>query len=292
MRKINVRFLLGLVTIVAVLAGATHLLHGHQVRRSAEVLLVQADNRLKADKPGEAIGYLQRYVKLNPADTAQRARLARALADTGNYRAAFFLLARVVREEPGRLDEGRRLVEVAMRIGRYNDARAHLKDHLIKAHPDDAVLHDLLGQCETGLGSFEKADKAFAHSIQLDPSAVKVYLRHATVLREYREQILQPTSDPEKVLDEMVANNGKDFRAYLARVAYRRQYGLAAGGEDLPSALEQDVQRALELAPDDADVLLQAAQVAREAHDEAGQARAREHLQRGLKLHPEMPGWY
>ena len=52
---------------------------------------------------------------------------------------------------------------------------------------------------------------------------------------------------------------------------------------------KDDVDRALQLAPDDADALLAAAQLAIEAKD---LAIARDHLDRGLEKHPANPDFY
>ena len=84
-----------------------------------------------------------------------------------------------------------------------------------------------------------------------------------------------------RVVAAMVAANPKSGRAYLIRWNYGRKYGLSPD--------DKDVARALELAPDDADVLLTAAGLAARRDQ---RAEARRLVERGLKLHPGNAGFY
>ena len=70
-----------------------------------------------------------------------------------DYRArieAYSMLERTLREDPERTKARRRLVDLAIRLGRYQDARQHLKESLLRDYPKDPELWDLLGQCYDG----------------------------------------------------------------------------------------------------------------------------------------------
>ena len=81
--------------------------------------------------------------------------------------------------------------------------------------------------------------------------------------------------DARELAGGLVASNGESFRAYLERARYRKQYKLEGA--------DQDVARALELAPKDAGALLTAAAFAIERND---LDLARRHLTTGLAHDP------
>src|SRR5205807_4452033 len=107
-----------------------HLLHSHQVRRNAGDLLSQADRAEEQGRFDQAAECLGRYLALVPDDTDVWARYGLLLAHDKLATSpkarlrAFLTLERVLRREPKRRDVRRRLVGVAMRLGRFTDARA------------------------------------------------------------------------------------------------------------------------------------------------------------------------
>ena len=79
----------------------------------------------------------------------------------------------------------------------------------------------------------------------------------------------------------MVAANPKSALAYVNRYRYNHEFGLPAD--------KNDIARALELGPDEAEVLITAAELAREGNDLAA---ARKHVEHGLQKHPANPVFY
>ncbi|HZT81556.1 MAG TPA: tetratricopeptide repeat protein, partial [Gemmataceae bacterium] len=176
--------------------------------------------------------------------------------------------------------------------------------------PDDGEVASLLGQAHEGLGNHAAAKDSYEKAVAASPNEIANYQRLANLLRRQPDLAGggKPPRDPDAVMDQMVAANEGAFRAHLARWDYltgsevlARWRALvvagaradaeklagsdAAVGRALKKA-EGDVARALELAPDEADVLL--------AASELEQARgkldpAREHLRRGRRLHPDDP---
>src|SRR5205823_5664167 len=76
--------------------------------------------------------------------------------------------------------------------------------------------------------------------------------------------------------------NADSFRAALARAAYRKRFGTF-------EAWEEDIARARQLAPDEPDVLVAAAELA-QARNDVGQARTL--LKRALERDPRRIGLY
>jgi len=284
MKRLNVRMIVGLLVITGFLTAGLALLHHFQAGRIRAALLWQAD-RAQADKhPAEAIKYLGQYLEFLPTDTAQRARLARLLweqCQAGSSRplsTALDHMERVLRENPEDDDTRRLLVRATMAIRRFDASRDNL-EQLASRSPHDAEIDYLYAQWHEVQGRQADAALWYRKSIADDPHRLDSYERLADL--EY----LAPSKEaPEsrgkkalKVLDEMVLNNPKAARAYVARARLH----LTSAGKPTPES-HADIARALALAPDDVDVLTVAASGYR-ASGELGQARAC--LRRGVPGH-------
>src|SRR5947208_5339353 len=129
-RRVNIRFLLISLVLLAAAGTGVHLLHAYQVRRNASAFLREADRYEKEGDDAKASEYLGRYLGLRPDDTdtlARYALLQDKLAKT--YRAqerVFLLFEQVLRKDPTRQDIRRRNVQVALQLKRFTDARTHL----------------------------------------------------------------------------------------------------------------------------------------------------------------------
>lgn len=283
MRKLNIIFLAGVLGVLAAAGGSMYLLHGYQVRRRAGAMLDVARRAEESGDLAKAAAYLNRYIGLNHEDGPAYAWHARVVdkktAPAARGERLLGVFEEAVRRNPDDRELERRCAEIAMdpRIFRHEDAIRHLErlhgpiktdaEHRVEA----AALEDLLGQCHETLKKFDQAFEFYTESIKHDPSRVATYDRLARLRRE----AMKRPDLADETIERMRTANPESAQALVLRYRYRKEFG--------PSADEKDVSRALELGPDDAEVLIAAAELAREKKDLPG---ARKYIDRGLEKHP------
>ena len=281
MRKLNLAFLAVVLAMLAVLGGAFHLVHSYQIRRNASALLDRA-RRAEADKDlGKAAESLGQYLNIKREDGPTwvwYARIVDQQTPEGPGRERVYLVhEQALRYHPDDPQLERRCADLALELERYSDARRHLKvlhqraPKDSRAEPADAELEDLLGRCDRAESKLTEAEDWFRRAIAHGPRQVDSYDRLAGMLRV---ELRQP-EEADRLIESMVKANPKSARAYLNRWRHRSEF--------LRNADPRDVQQALQLDPEDTDVLLAAAVVSEQKRDLAA---AREYLRKGLKLAP------
>jgi len=107
-------------------------------------------------------------------------------------------------------------------------------------------------------GQYAEAADWYRRAVGHDPSRVEACLRLADLLRRYAApaQAANQTEEADQVMDELVAHNGNDPKAYVARWRYRHTFTDLKKDTGARKKAAEDVARARELAPDDADVLI------------------------------------
>jgi Tfp pilus assembly protein PilF len=269
----------------AVLAVGVHLLHGFGSSRGARQLLPLAGAAEERGDTAEAARFLGNYLTLAPDDVDAQVRygdlLARLPGPTAGAR-ALAVYEQVLHRQPGRAEVRRRLVQLALELERFGDARAHLAI-LMRAAPDDSELELALGRCEDADKDYAHASRSFARSIKHDPHQVDAYVRLARLLRLRLDRAEQA----DRVIDGLVEANEGSFRAYLGRGRYRQEFGPL-------DAAARDLARAQELAPREPDVLLAVAELAQARGDLEGARRqleqCRELAPRNLRLFQDLGG--
>jgi tetratricopeptide (TPR) repeat protein len=292
MPKLHTKRFFWFVGIVAAFVAATFGVHALQAGRIASALLHQADRYEKDDNRGQMARYLARYLEMRPDDVDVRARYAQAISDdralshakVGAYLQAFLQLERVLNQLPLRHDLRARAVRIAIDLGRGAEARGHLKI-LKEAQPDDGDVEALFARLEESEKHWQEAAGWWENSVKHAPGNIDGYVRLAALYRQHpwppKEKEL--AEEAVGVLDRMVENNPKSARACLARWQSRSQDELAKDQALLDKA-GIDVERALELAPNEADTLLAAADYAllRDKIDDA-----RNYLRQARERFPE-----
>ena len=303
MKALNVRLLaillacgLVLATLVCGIPGLFGGLHDFQVRRNAYVFLREAERARERAKEAEeagngakawkeyrrAIQHYGWYVKLKPDDTDKLEEFGLLLAEKAHDRLTFShasdALERVLRQDPKRTKARRELVDVAMTMRLYSDAREHLEDYLLVESPDDGELLELLGTCQAAVREDEQAEESYKRAIQKMPERVGTYPLLASLLRIRMNR----PQEADEWMEKLVESNPDSHMAHLSLGRYLRATG------SLDDAMAHALE-ALKLKPDDGDALRLAAQCAlgRNNYEEA-----RGYAQRGIKLYPDDVSMY
>ncbi len=292
-RRFSFKFALVLLIATLLFGGGLYGLHAVQMERNAAFLLRQAELAQEQGKLDQVVKYLGMYLAHAPGDTQALAQYALALdklAQAPEARMqAYLVLEKVLRRDPERLDVRRRLVDLAMHVRRFADARVHL-DVLLGSSPGDNELLHLMGESLEGDGKYAEAVQRYKQALKSPPRQTKTYLRLAQVFRfRFKDE---KTAD--RTMDALVEQNQDSSEAWLARGRYRRLISRPLASQAKEKMLTQaaaDLATALALAPrqrqdpigKEAQVLLEAGEVAR-ALGKIDQARS--FLERGLKLQP------
>jgi len=295
MRRLNLIFLAAGLAVVAVIGGAMHLAHGIQLRRKASAFLDHARRAVARKDLEQAEQALSQYLKIRQEDGPAWGWYARVVDEQDSDRSrrdrVLLVHEQALRHNPGDLKLERRCAELALElaqfnndVGRYNDAERRLMSLIEKVPRDSqgqpvaaelAELEDLLGQCDRERSRFEDAEKWFVQALQHDAGRVTCYDRLAR-LRRLRLGRLRPGEAADGTIQEMVAKNPKVGLAYIYRWRYAQEF--------LPPADANDIRKALELAPDDPEVLVTAAVASEQKPDAAA---ARDYFEKGWRLDPK-----
>lgn len=295
--KLNVRFLAALLVVLAACGAGTHFLHGYQVKRNAGTFLDQADKAEQAAEAAEGaekvvqyrkvVQLLSRYLAYRPSDTEARARLGMLLQDLArtpkDLENTLLVYDAVLRRDASRSDIRLRAAKLAIVLQRHSDALDHLTALGVQ-DSSDGKLHLLRAECLEAMRQYKEAREEYARAVKLPPVEIETYGRYATFLRQ-RFNDPEAAEKADKIM-EAVAESIPTAKAALALCGYWRQFDRSKAGKKKAAEALTAAQRR---APDDADVLLEAADLARsEAGADAAEIeKARQYLQRGEKVHPQ-----
>jgi len=287
-KKFNVRFFAVMVGALALLAGSIHYLHGYQVRRNARSLLDQARHAEESGHLNQAGGLFSTYLIYYPDDAATLAEYGALLdrqsaLDPRARPRALRVLDKALRLNPQADPALRRRVAVlAMELGQFSDAKDDL-DILLADTPNNGELEHLRGRCQEARGEMTEARKDYEGAIKHAPDQVDAYLSLAFLLHRR----LDDAAEADKKMEELVRKNSQSFKAFLAQVSYFKEFKTW-------DRAAQAIRKARDLAPNEEEVILEAADLALANPKQADSdlEEARKLLRRGLALYPKTPRIY
>lgn len=264
-RRLNLRGLLILGVVALVSAGAFFGLSAYRARHGTPLLLREAKARWEQKQASLALGYLDRYLELNPTDIEGLDLKAEILADTaqdpGQALTATSIYNRILGFDPARQQTRRRLLLLNLKIpGRGQPAETLAREY-IRRGANDAEAHRLLARALEAVGeegdakALEEASLQYERAAQMQPGDVEAGERLA---RLYRDRLRSPEKALE-VLNGLVAANQKSPAALAATHMALARYFLT-GGERQRAAAE--VNLAVKASPTDAKARLLAAELA------------------------------
>ena len=262
---LNVRLVVITVIALAIVVSSGFIWHSYRVSQLSKVLLERADKLLQAEDWSGGATYLHRYLKMRPDDDEVRIRLATVydnVAEGPNGRQrAIELYSRAVSVAPERNDLRARLAELLLLQGRLSPALQQV-DVLLNNAPENA-----LGLKVKALASYAQSKSlgraariellpCFEAALVLQPGDIQLAKTYAMLSRQVAGASNQKRNGElaDEAMDRMVEANSDSADALVSRYLYRKEH-------DLPNA-EEDIKRALKLAPDHTEALLLAAGLA------------------------------
>ena len=281
MRRVcNLKVFVGLLVVILLGGVAIHVVHKLQVGRSGRANYDEAMRREAKGELLEALKFLKMYVMYDPDDLDAMTKygdlIGKLAQEPVERRASMLIYEKVLAMDPTRETLRRKVVSMALEIGLPSEAIGHL-DILIKEYANEAGLEVSLGQCYESLGKFDEAADHFEQALQKDPHLIDGYER----LLRLTERHPSKARDIAKLLDRFVEANPGSATALLERGRRKRATDPDEAGNDL--------SRARELAPNDADVLLASAGLEQLLKKTKA---AKATLDRGVSLHPKDPRFY
>ena len=269
-----------LVTTILIAGLSLFFIQSYQVEKMDRSVLAQA---ARAEKDGNFEGaarFYQEHLEVAPDDQEAKLKYADVLLkgpkNPARQEQAAQLYGQYVTRFPANNSARRRLAELNVETGRYSVARPHLELLLI-SEPKDGALNFLLGRCQEA-NEPAQAVKSFELAIEHDaPQRPEADSRLAALLVR-----LDRRNDAKNVIEKMVKDHPKSYQVYLERGSYLRRFGQT---QDRKSA-KDDLQRALELAPNDPKVYTAVAALARSSKN---YEEARRVVETGLKVLPNEP---
>jgi len=298
--RVNYHLLIGLIIATLVMAGVAFGVHHFQLDRNAGILIESAEAAQKEGDLRLAASEYENYLSIRPDDDEVRLKLAHLRVDITELPVkeqedlplAVTYLEEIVRQMPEEKELQKRVVKMYGDNGGVQQALDHLS-RMVEKFPDDPDLQveqfnyllaarkfdgpdGALAKGKKLIGYDDKEDEFDAKSA-VAPNTAPVYASVASLLRMEDQSELA-----DRVMDRLVEVNPELPSAYLQRGLY-----LVGVGE--PSRGQQDINKAYNLAPKDADVLLA---MAGRAESRKQDAEMKKYLETGKQEHPDDPRFY
>lgn len=266
------------VAVVAALVWAAVIGWQYLPRRTGpRDLLEQAARAEQQGQWAESEALAAQYVERHPDDADGVEALAQAVekgaVDNAGRERAIALYQRAIELDGERLDLVKHVAE--MQLGSNPRVALETAQAVLKQEPNDARALAVRAKALDALyhgpvrGAVTALDVATAYGrlIQYSRDDVAVAVRAASLLRRYAREVAvverQPIEEIEfradSVVDDAVRRNARDAMAYLARYRYHRELDpyprpaidTKSPGPPTDEDLDPDLRKALELAPND-----------------------------------------
>jgi tetratricopeptide (TPR) repeat protein len=275
--RLNLKALIILVVLVVLVVPAFLILKTIHAERSRADYLNQAKQYLTEKRPDLALGYINRYLELDPSNLDALDLKSQVLADSARdqngLKAAAQIHLQILAADASRQPVRKRLIELQLKNRNYAAAEITATEY-IKRGTDDAEAHRLLALAleGVGLGGDPKVlDQAIAQyeiAEQKKPGDIVGAERLAYL---YQVKINDPAK-ARQIMDSMLKYNPKSAPAHLARF----RFFLGLGTPEASKQALAEIDESLKIAPGDLDARLAAAETAAQRGDPAA---ARRHLQ-------------
>ncbi|MCA9211583.1 MAG: tetratricopeptide repeat protein [Planctomycetales bacterium] len=311
MKRLNIKLLATLFVLFVGGSIGTFLLHGYQVRKTAFTRLEKAEAAEKDGDIVEEYKQLARYLQHVPEDTERYKRYlvcfkeaiftGLTIPDKGEVSMLQRGLENLIRKHPNDVDLRRESVEFWLAAGQYSQALDHL-EHLssiehTEANPWGALRPEDVRRWAGILsmqGDDAKGLKTIADSLAFDTEtdtfddSVEAFGKndlgsYQLLASFYRRQMTASDSFaiPTAIMEKMVERNSDDVQAYISIAQYKKSI---AKGADFQRAGIEDIEKALKIDANNADVIEAAADLYTQATE---YEKARQLLARGLETYPD-----
>lgn len=297
--RVNYRLLIGLIVGSLVCSALVFGLWKFQIDRKSGVLISEAEKALEEGDVRRAVEFYGQYLTIR-SDNDVRMKYAQASAKLSElddvkmpeFQLAWQTLESTVRDsELGALPESnelrRQLVKIYAMMRRYKDALDHL-DYLLSQDPNNIELQTLQASYLVSSGEFDKALDQYYKLTGYDPVSRSFDAEKATAPKDTQvytdfsklvQTRLKDAAFANQIMDQMIAANPDSAKAYLARGNF-----LSAKDAENTAAGREDIDKAFELEPENADVIVaKAIQSSREEKYDEGL----KHVENGKRLFPE-----
>jgi tetratricopeptide (TPR) repeat protein len=274
-RRLNVKAALVLAGLVIALVAGSFALKYYQDHNQQSGLLAQAKQFVAQNQPGPALIYLNRYLELNPDDLDARdfqSKIHFDLVHSGDQaQAAIPFHEQVVRNDTNYkyLDARRRLIRLSLAIGKVQTAYQYvvgLLDHSSTAQDYRLAGFTLVRWGENGgntvpdpkrrgeLDTWDEAIRYYSKALELEPGNAEAAQSLAYIYQNKRNL----PDKAEDVLQKLLAHSATPAEKAAAHRARYIFYSTRGGQGDDVKALSE-LNKALELKPDDVEIRLTAA---------------------------------
>lgn len=297
--RVNFGLLIGLIVATLVLIGGAFGVHHFQLSRNAGILIETAQAAQQKGDLSKAADEYANYLSIRPDDDEIRLKLANLRIDITeqpinkpeDIPLAIGFVEEVVRQMPEEKELQKRAVEMYGRLNAMQQALDHLS-RMAEKFPDDPDIqikqfNFLIGarKLDGVDGAIVKGKKLIGYDDQTDsfdakkaiaPNEATAYSNLAYLLRKDKPELA------DRIMDQLIEVNPELPAAYLQRGQY-------LVGLEQTSRGQQDINKAYQLAPQDADVLLAMANLAALRKQDAN---VKKYLEVGKKEHPDDPRFY